>query len=569
MDEDPTADGGTTAHQAIYTVVLNTEILAGEDVGIEARSDTPGAVLLTSARTPTPRENAQISFFPTTWNTAQTVTVHAQSDATGMDEEVTISHRTAGAASNSGYYTFFNQQIAFLCPTCTPEKVLTIPSVTVSVADKDTPGLVVDTEPTTPATAEATPLRVTEEDPSAGSAPYTVALATAATGEVTVAATVGGSATGAVTVAPATLTFTTSSWNTARTVTASAAADANGDGATVTLTHTLTGAAEYAALAAADVATVTVQVADDDAPGLALSRRTLTVTEEAATAGTYTVALHEAPSAAVEVTVTSDDVAVTGAPATLTFTANSWNTAQTVTVRAGHDADGRDDTVALTHAVTSSDGGYDGLETSAPEQVPGVTVTVRDNDPRGITLDAEPTSPGDQPGPLAVTEPETAVYTVRLATQPVGGTVTVTVAATEMGSATGAVTVQPAPLLFTAGNWNTARTVTATAADDQNTGDKSVTLTHTAVGGDYPATPPVTAALTVAVTDDDMPGLAASVETLAIAEPVGGSQPTGQYTVRLNTAPAGMGAVTVGITQPTPNTDIAASPTALTFATST
>ena len=55
-------------------------------------------------------------------------------------------------------------------------------------------------------------------------------------------------------------------------------------------------------------------------------------------------------------------------------------------------------------------------------------------------------------------------------------------------------------LTFTTLNWGTAQTVTVTAGDDDDGVDDPVTLTHTAVGGDYGG---VTAPLAVTVADND------------------------------------------------------------------
>ena len=84
----------------------------------------------------------------------------------------------------------------------------------------------------------------------------------------------------------------------------------------------------------------------------------VTVAEGDATGGTYTVALDAAPTANVTVTVsvveTGDAAqAVTVTPASLTFTATNWETAQTVTVKAGEDDDAAGGEVTLRHAVTA------------------------------------------------------------------------------------------------------------------------------------------------------------------------------------------------------------------------
>ena len=52
----------------------------------------------------------------------------------------------------------------------------------------------------------------------------------------------------------------------------------------------------------------------------------------------------------------------------------NWDTAQTVTVTAGDDADTTNDTVSLSHSAASTDTDYDAIV------IAGVTVTVEDND---------------------------------------------------------------------------------------------------------------------------------------------------------------------------------------------
>ena len=124
------------------------------------------------------------------------------------------------------------------------------------------------------------------------------------------------------------------------------------------------------------------EVGDDVAVtvGVTVSETALTVTEEDATGDTYTVVLDSAPTANVVVTVGGHSgTDVTAAPATLTFTNLNWETAQTVTVTAGNDADTANDTVSLTHSAAGTDSDYNGIS------ITGVTVTVNDNDTAQVT----------------------------------------------------------------------------------------------------------------------------------------------------------------------------------------
>ena len=470
------------------------------------------------------------------WNTAQAVTVSAADDGDGADETATLAH-TAAAGSQDPGYTFATAR--------------TRENVAVTVTDNDAPGLAVD--PTT--------LALTEQDATAGSGTYTVALATAPSGLVTLTATSGDAA---VTVAPTALTYGATTWNTAQAVTATAVDDADDDGETVTVTHAVSGTADatsYPTTLDLTAANVTVTVTDNDVPGLAVGATALTTNgvDEGMTA-TYTLRLTTLPTGPVTVTVSSNNADVpadvdgdagNGAQATLTYSTTTWNTAQAVTVRAGHDDDGVDDAVTWTHDPSGAN--YDSVTNVA------LAFTVNDADTRAVVVDTDLGMMGVQTAALAVTEEHAtlgrAAYTVALGTQPVGGAVTVTI------TSDGQAVAEPAQLVFTANDWATARTATAVAQPDDDGDNASVTLTHTAGGADYPAPPAaVTADVTVTVTDDDQPGLWVSATTLAVAEPG-----TGTYTVRLNTEPGG--AVTVGIADTTSNADVSVGPSALEFGT--
>ena len=111
------------------------------------------------------------------------------------------------------------------------------------------------------------------------------------------------------------------------------------------------------------------------AAGITVSTAALTVTEQDSTGDGYTVVLDTEPTADVVVTVAGHaGTDVTANPTTLTFTMSNWETALTVTVTAGDDADTTDDSVALTHSAASADSGYSGIA------IAGVAVTVNDND---------------------------------------------------------------------------------------------------------------------------------------------------------------------------------------------
>ena len=433
--EEGDADGET------YTVKLATQPSAEVTVTVSGQASTDLTLTgLSSTNT--------LTFTTANWNTAQTVTVKAGQDDDGADDEVTLTHTAAG-----GNYAGASADLP------------------VTVADNDR-GIVF------------APASLTVAEGDADGETYTVKLATQPSEEVTV--TVSGQASTDLTLtglsSTNTLTFTTANWNTAQTVTVKAGQDDDGADDEVTLTHTAAGG-NYAAVAA----DLPVTVADNDR-GIVFAPTSLTVAEGDADGETYTVKLATQPSEGVTVTVSgqaSTDLTLTGLSSTntLTFTTANWDTAQTVTVKAGQDDDGADDEVTLTH--TAAGGNYAAVAADLP-------VTVADND-RGIVF--SPTS-------LTVAEGDAdgETYTVKLATQP-SAEVTVTVSGQSGTDLTLTGLSSTNTLTFTTANWNTAQTVTVKAGQDDDGADDEVTLTHTAAGGNFAG---VAADLAVTVADNDI-----------------------------------------------------------------
>ena len=238
-----------------------------------------------------------------------------------------------------------------------------------------------------PRGATIVPTSISLDEPASGetavASSYTVKLNSEPTDTVTV--TVGG-ANSAVTVSGTTLsntnqlTFTTSNWDTAQTVTVTPVKDANGTGETITLTHTPSGG-DYNGIAADSV---TVNVADSDTRSVVLAPTSLTVTEGDTTGVSYAVKLATQPSETVTVTIgghSGTDLTVSGATlnvsSQLTFTTSDWDTAQTVTVKAGEDGNADDESETLTH--TASGGDYASVSKSLP-------VTVEDDAPETVTV---------------------------------------------------------------------------------------------------------------------------------------------------------------------------------------
>ncbi len=204
---------------------------------------------------------------------------------------------------------------------------------------------------------------------------YPVRLATEPTMSTTI--TVTGQTGTDLTLDTASLTFTTSNWDTAQMVTVTA--DADDDAATdmVTLTHTATGG-NYATL----TAVIRVSITDNDTAGVTITETGGTTRPiEGGTADNYGMTLDTPPIADVTITATSGTGATVN-PGSLTFTSANWNMAQTITVTgADNNADAVDQAVTISHAATSTgDSTYNGLD------LDDVTATVIDDEPTVVAL---------------------------------------------------------------------------------------------------------------------------------------------------------------------------------------
>ena len=282
---------------------------------------------------------------------------------------------------------------------------------------------------------------------------------------------------------------------------------------------------------------LSVTVDDDETASLVLSKNSLEPVENA-TGATYTVHLSHVPTVTVTVGIgghTGTDLTLSAA--TLTFDSSNWNSPRTVTVTASHDADAVNDVETLTH--TAEGGEYGNVRRELP-------VTVDDDEETGVVLSPESLGP--------VAEGASETYTVSLSSEP---TATTTVEITGHGDAPLSLSGLSASstLTFTATNWNTPQTVTVTADEDPDAYNDSVTLTHTANGGDYVD---VTEKLTVTVTDDEVADLKLSATSL---NPVEGAAGT-TYTVRLTSEPTAPVTVTLGGHA---DTDLTLSAATLTF----
>ena len=432
--------------------------------------------------------SSSLTFTTGNWSTAQQVAVEVLHDDDAADDTVSVTHTAAGGGYGG----------------VTAEMMIT-------VTDVDTAAVV----------AEPSPLDVGE-----GSAqPFDVSLATQPTGEVTVSISVTDDDGDTVSVQPTSLRFTATDWKTPKPVTVTADDDDDATDETATVTLTASGG-DYDELTAEVVVTVT----DDDIAALVVPE-SVTVVEEGSADFDVSLATEPSSPVTVSISVTGDDTVT--AAAALTFTTDDWSNPQTVTVSAADDNNATDETATVTLAATG--GGYDGVTASVP-------VTVIDNDTGAVVVD---------PTMLTIDEGESEQFDVRLSTEPSSP---VNVRVSVKGD-DGAVRVSLSSLAFTTDNWQTEQTVTVTALEDENATSEQVTLELTASDADaddVSGYDGLTAAVAVAVTDNDTPAVLVAPGEVTVPE-----GESGPFAVALATLPSDE--VTVELEVP-PGDDLSVDP---------
>ena len=483
-EADDPATTDTTENEATYTVVLDSAPTGTVTISL-ASGDTDVATVAP----------ASLTFDGDDWNTAQTVTVTAVDDDldnAGNARRATITHTVSAADTD------------YVSATAAP--------VTVTVTDDEgapTATLVLD-----PATIDesgaANRSTVTATLSGASSQPLTLTVATAP-GTGTVAADYTVTADKVLTIAAGATTSTGM-------VTITAVDNAvDAPAKTVTVSATATGGNGVAAPASR-----TLTIEDDDTRGITVSAAltgvtvaeaddplTLNTTENQAT---YTVVLDSEPTGTGTVTVnleSGDTDTATVAPASLTFDADDWNTAQTVTVTAvDDDLDNANNrrTTDITHTVSAADTDYAG-ETASP-----VTVTVTDDDaaPAGITLALDtngaaagtPDTVAEGAGATEVTVSATVDGATRYAQ---AQTVTVSVADGTATTPADYAAVADFTITIPRGATGHSETFTLTPADDAFD-EPDETVNVTGASGSITVTPAV-----LTITDNDDPPTAVTL----------------------------------------------------------
>ena len=308
-----------------------------------------------------------LTFTPSNWNVDQTVTLSAVEDGIADGDQTTTVTVLVTGSGDKRYASV-------------------IPATDVSVTTVDSGTII---SPAPPATGPGITItqsggntRVTE---SGASDTITVVLNEAPTDNVIVA--INKSNNGEISASPASVTFTTSNWNVAQTVTISAVEDASIDGdkdTTFTVGVSASNDSNYNAVADASVP---VSVIDSGkVPGITISESGGdTQLLEGGASDTLTIVLNTPPSDNVTITITdndTDDSEISYSPTTLTFTPSNWDQPQTITLSALEDylLDGNQ-TIQLNLNSSSADLGNNGLSNQLTLSVsdsgrfPGIVIT--------------------------------------------------------------------------------------------------------------------------------------------------------------------------------------------------
>ena len=376
-----------------------------------------------------------------------------------------------------------------------------------------------------------------------GTDTYTIALTRQPSSDVTVTVTSGTPSAARVHLAggsaqpSVSLTFTSSDWSTARSVTVIGQndnVDNPGNRRTASISHTL--ASADSSYHGQSGESVSVTVHDDDIAGVTLTESdgSTTVSEDGTTlTDSYTVVLDTEPTANVAVTASaglgaqvSTNGGASAANVTLTFTPTNWSQAQTVTVKGVDDSivnPGNQRIAAITHAVTAGDtaGGY---PTSL--SIGAISVTVDDDDTAAPTL----TPTVSLSAPSSVTEGSSVSVTATLSSA-LSQSVTIPIGAASSSTAQAADYSLGASIVIPAGQQQGTSTLTATD-DSHDEVIETVVVELGVLPAEVTAGSP--SSVTVSLADNDVPSAQFGAASSSADEDGG----THDITVNLSPAPA-------------------------------
>ena len=382
----------------------------------------------------------------------------------------------------------------------------------VTIADDDERAVVPDPQS----------LTLAEEGPSMT---FAVTLGSQPTGRVNVTVL---SSSSDLEARPASLAFSVSNWSDPKTVEVTAKDDADAEPSR----HVLTLLPSGGGYGTSDASVVLVSVTDDDTESTSVALSVTPADPVDENAGDTTLTVRAQLNAAARTVDTVVAVSVSDGTATAPddFAAVAdFN----VTIDAGNSSGTADFTFTPDDDAVDEDDETVNITGTTPDlSITDTTVTITDNDTAAITLEHTART---------VDEGDSFTYTVKLASEPTGPVV-VTVASdnTDVDVSTTLGTT----LRFTAGDWETAQTVTVSTDQDSDAADDKATLAHTAVGGGYDGE---TADLAVTVTDDETAAVTLTVAPGSVAEDVAGTGTLVTVTAELSAARGEPTTVTVSV----------------------
>jgi hypothetical protein len=373
--------------------------------------------------------------------------------------------------------------------------------VMVTVVDDDQAGI------------EALPTGLLIAEPS-GSDTFVVRLTSEPLSMVSVVLTAPS---GQCTVLPSSANLDAANWSTGVVASVTAVDDDIDDGTQTCLVYTGPAGSSDTTYQGLSGATITVMVDDDDQAGIDVSDTSLSV-QEPDGSDSFTLRLTSQPTALVSVNLSAVGDQCTVSPPSANLDATNWSTGVLATVRAVDDDidDGTQPCLVHTGPAGSADITYQGLSGA------DVSVTVRDDDTAGITVDTT--------GLGTISEPDGAgTFTLRLDSEPIA---TVSL---DLSAAGGQCTVSPTSVDLDAGNWSGGVVATVTAVDDDIDDDTEPCLVQTTQtrSSDPKYDELFVDDVLVLVDDDDEAGIVVLPTSLAISEPDGADT----FTLRLTSQP--------------------------------
>ncbi|MEQ9578380.1 MAG: gliding motility-associated C-terminal domain-containing protein [Marinoscillum sp.] len=351
----------------------------------------------------------------------------------------------------------------------------------------------------------------------------------------------------------ASVTFDNTNWDTPQVITITGQDDAtpvDGDDPYTITFSVNTGASDDDFDLMTDQVIAALNVDNDD-PGFTITPLSGITVNESGTTANFTISLQSSPSAAVDVTLWSNDLTEGDVnPKTFSFTNLNWNAANSFTVTGADDLveDGDINYLIVLDPAVSGDPTYDNMDPA------DVTVTTADNDVSGIQVTLS--------GGSTVTSETGTTDTVwvQLNTEP-SSDVVIDVTSANLSEGT----VSPAQLTFTDTDWNVAQLIIVTGVND-NVDDGDVTYNLVLAVDDaasddvYDAVP--NQLVSVTNQNDDVAGILVSPTSLTMSESgapenfsiVLNSQPTQNVSISVSSSNTGEATVNVSSVTFTPGT---------------